>query len=94
MHQFYSVQLYPAFRQGQIKTFIKNCEEELKEVNSKAHHLGAAWLLQFVYTPSNDVRTYHSCLLEIGACTVVCLDETLAQVEHRNHQHPKGENIT
>ena len=54
MHQFYSVQLYPAFRQGQIKTFIKNCEEELKEVNSKAHHLGAAWLLQFVYTPSTD----------------------------------------
>ena len=39
------------------------------------------------------VSTHHSCLLEVGVCAVAGLDEAVAAVEDRDHQHPEGEHV-
>ena len=44
--QKYLLRTFPYFRY-KVVTWEN---EELKEVNSKAHYLGATWLLQFEYT--------------------------------------------
>ncbi len=39
-------------------------------------------------------NTYYSGLLEVCVCTVAGLDEAIATVEDRDHQHAKGEHVT
>ena len=39
-------------------------------------------------------KAYNSGLLEVCVCTVAGLDETVAAVEDRDHQHAEGEHVT
>ena len=38
-------------------------------------------------------NSYHSCLLEVRVCAVTGLDDAVAAVEDRDHEHAEGEHV-
>ena len=75
----------PSSNPAEVYCFISiNCLKRMK-INKNAR----GWHILLKKLPNS----HHSCLLEVRVCAVTGLDDAVAAVEDRDHEHAEGEHV-